>query len=870
MKNSRSKTSKSKKIVGDMSRGGAYNRYKRTTRAFQDGLAKLVPFRLVSVSDLAKAVGFISSNCRKPIDYKSLLDNLDETIALREIVGATYSEEINDGHLYIIQTLQYCRQVLQGLWKRKQRATKTMKTLKKTHTLSHKTDEIKNDKNVPPNGFQILCPYEEEESNSDIPGFERPSEPVSKVYSIEEDLIKGSMIFQANLFFLAAENLFATVVETFETLKEQLKDSNNHQTVIQLIQASAAVNLALENVQYLERSFLLECEHFHSIHHIFAVLIFQKQIYAMEDIMGPEIFAKNPESCYSFVSFCIKFGFIGARFYLSPCFDNCFDDRFIRHIKGKPKLSNEQLLPLKEIALRICATADLESHFDPEDFGHERTLLGICYVNPVDGSTIKSTQTTTNQWLKNYSLLGGTKSSIMHTFSLVDNRCNGEDVSRDEEGQEMSFYQILKTIWCQEVDPLLFHFCNNGREEDIMYCDKLLPFLGIYKEKMPKIKKDGHHMTITSTDFATVFAVHSLVYGIYALQNERKRIAVLSRLTFHKFMAQIEDLPMIASETSFQQNKIMQVYRALSFRSKDAVAAFWNPLFSGCALSVVAFSCNMGRGYCASGIGGLKTRIVLHLYNGLRKRNMICNLDLLEKMHMIFFKSSEADWPTGVIPDKEGFLKSFCLAMGDRSRVVNQYIDFLKKDQAPLQSPVLGPYIDHLPLSKQAALQRVYWMYKLREKHQTVGFFGKLLGPILLSPSFNHLVGGGKPQCARNTADLGASCSREAALLKSKIEKDSEILRLNWFKVCHDMEEFLDKVLGSLEISSLVKDYCNRKMDQPVGELYEIDVTVKFLADMVFRELEFEKDGGENSKIVATLMSEYFTKIATLQNTTYF
>lgn len=50
------------------------------------------------------------------------------------------------------------------------------------------------------------------------------------------------------------------------------------------------------------------------------------------------------------------------------------------------------------------------------------------------------------------------------------------------------------------------------------------------------------------------------------------------------------------------------------------------------------------------------------------------------------------------------------------------------------------------------------------------------------------------------------------------------------------------------------------------------DAANKFLADMVFRELEFgdESSNFVNSKIVARLMSSYFGDIATVDKVTLF
>lgn len=161
-------------------------------------------------------------------------------------------------------------------------------------------------------------PEEAEESER----MRRPSEP-AKAYRIHQDLIEGSFKFQAGLFFLAADQLFGIVHDSYATLKAdmaRIKESSNHQdyrqqnhdTMVALLQSAASIDLVLENLRCLEQSMALACPHFCNIYWIFAVLVFSKSIHEIEDLLGGDVYlCKKPNKCIIlWISSCVRFGFV--------------------------------------------------------------------------------------------------------------------------------------------------------------------------------------------------------------------------------------------------------------------------------------------------------------------------------------------------------------------------------------------------------------------------------------------------------------------------------------------------------------------------------------------------------------------------------
>lgn len=278
-----------------MTRGNAYHRCKKDNSCLSrlPSQAHSEKMRLMSVSDLAMAAEYVLDASKKSSSSKksfriqqNLIDNLKETIKLREAVGATYANDSDDGHQHIIETLKYCHAVLCS---------------SRVHLQRGATSETGSGSRAEMGRYGILSDddsdhedQEAEEDLDDLPRPNRPSEPL-KDYSIENDLCNGSLAFQANLFFLTAETLFDTVIDAYETLKQRmtaLLESNldskkrDHQVMIHLMQATATVNLAIEYIRYLENSFFLESSQLDNIYDVFAVLNFQDTVLQLEEIFA--------------------------------------------------------------------------------------------------------------------------------------------------------------------------------------------------------------------------------------------------------------------------------------------------------------------------------------------------------------------------------------------------------------------------------------------------------------------------------------------------------------------------------------------------------------------------------------------------------
>jgi hypothetical protein len=919
---------KMKETSGTMSRG-TYERYKETTRGFRDALVKLLPsnFLLASVSDLAKAADCIlcqsmekekeSKANKKSISVQQLiplLNDLEESIHLREAVAAQYVTNSDDGHNYMIQVLKYCQQILvksrQNLSQKRQ---KNKTGTKKCFAQPPQQNASESTKAVVPSLIHRFGDLEMDDSDSDDDTDDFPPEP-ARDYSIEEDLIKGSWSFQANLFFLSAESLFETVAQAYENLNMEMnkfKSSKqsfhhvNHQTVVLLLQTTAKVNLAIEHMKSLEQSFILEHKKpFASIFHVFAVLIFPDQIGQMEKLLEQNFEQQNRYVCVDLVSLAVRCGFMGPKVYSSM--DKILNDLFqAKAYYKKAKISEEQLNQLKDICETIAASVDCTETVHPEQNTGLPNVARNNYIKS-DGTANENVDIGPLQWLKNYGHLGGT-SGILYTFERMEkivreppsleewaNCCRSED-----QPVLQSTRDVMDAIFERRMFTYLLFVRQKtkifqklpGLRMGVQNFSLVLPFLSEFDNWIDKCQSGS------GTDFSSAFAVHALVYGIFLLEREgnSKRIAVISRLIGQKFENQLNEMKgsSFYSHVDSRERSFINFLKLVQFLMMlmQGERFVWNPLLAGSFLLMVTFGCNMACFGISDIAMQTQTRTTLHLYNALRSRTMLPKIEALEFLSRALV-SSQSVWPSEK-PKENGFLKSFFLAIGNSKRMAEHLVEFLSIEDSnqKLLSSVLGfhqrhlwPKVKHLDEAQQTALVRVAHMYSLRANNcKKIPLLRIRSGTN--SSSFRYMMLQDFP---RQTADPGDNslfaCSQQTELLHASIGAEHELLSINWFKAGFLLDQFVTKLLDALGnapgiapvveyLTSNARSSSKYNIPLRQQQTLQADIANFLLADSVFRELEFQ--GGNpcvcpNSKLAAELMMDFFTNTATKEALTFF
>eukprot|EP00529_Nitzschia_sp_RCC80_P031900 CAMPEP_0113472766 /NCGR_PEP_ID=MMETSP0014_2-20120614/17690_1 /TAXON_ID=2857 /ORGANISM="Nitzschia sp." /LENGTH=870 /DNA_ID=CAMNT_0000365497 /DNA_START=295 /DNA_END=2904 /DNA_ORIENTATION=- /assembly_acc=CAM_ASM_000159 len=846
-------------------RSGAYEAYKSKTRSFRDGLEKLrrrlvAPSskkhtggrKLVTVADLSTAVDDVygrfvvdetSSTTFDDDDRKNtqttiqgLVDDLNVTISLRVSVGATYEHDENDGHYYMIQILRYCRRQLKACIKAL--AASVLPAQQRNDSRAGESDGSMN------NRFLFLDIQDDEgvvvdDDDDDIVDnyeqFEEYWRNTSKECTIEEDLIKGSLAFEANLFFLTAERYFALVDNEYQQLHQALSDRSTTHTekAISLIQATSAINLVLENVCRLEKTLQLECDKLNSIYTFLAVLIFNKQIADMERILGEESLTVDPDFCLNYCSMCVQLGFHGIVLYhqLGYC-KKILDQRV--EFKRIP-ICGKKLSRIFEIGLQICVTAEMAGQLNyirdsvDEKEGVKMVKEPVFEVNlprkEDDGTIVyKKVTTATVNWFHAYPLLGG-KPGIMTTFYNMEvlhpQKRKAVEQARQKITEAISLSdpddaEIMFKIWSVRLHPFLDAMHQQGVYED--FCgspsrknevERCMVFHRIYGESCPKRDPDDPGFVQTAgASFSSVFAVHSLLHGIKILRDETKRAKVLSRLAFQRFKSQMSAFQSKRAVNLEARPSILSHYRSASpiFQNENhdpcQAQAVWNPLMAGNLLSLVTYIWNtrwvLDNGHSSS-------RTLLYFYHSLRQHRMIEMIDVLESLSRIQNFSDHS-------------LKTFLVESGFRQNDANALSEVILRtglDQTTdarktfRLKETIRNFPDSIAISVVRLDQFLSVISKdkdglaLRVKIVKIRYYMSSYRCILENaPIVDDSDGSGG-----SIDDVVHSCERETAALKKKIGDDAEALRFNWHLVADRMDECHDLILEALQIPELVETY---------------------------------------------------------------
>lgn len=130
------------------------------------------------------------------------------------------------------------------------------------------------------------------------------------------------------------------------------------------------------------------------------------------------------------------------------------------------------------------------------------------------------------------------------------------------------------------------------------------------------------------------------------------------------------------------------------------------------------------------------------------------------------------------------------------------------------------------------------------------------------------------------TVDLVETCARQAAVIHELIDKEHDLLSLNWLRVGHLLDDFVEWLINDcLGVSPIIEGVVNRyKSDKNCSPnstelmVSTRDIENSFLITMLFSELEFEdkEDLCFLSKKASVFIMEYFTTVATRQTVAFF
>ena len=325
-------------------------------------------------------------------------------------------------------------------------------------------------------------------------------------------------------------------------------------------------------------------------------------------------------------------------------------------------------------------------------------------------------------WLKHYGRLGS-KSGLMYTLAKLEKRVMEpweKTAQNENDASSADTRQIMDNVFSNELLPILFQMHHQGYMKMLpgIEADKYSTSTSVLREFNKLMANRGNNV-----DFSAAFAAHALISGIFVLQSDDhcKRLAVLSKLVTAKFESQIRGM-MDSSYTAFLHEnfrhgavkEVTLLHDILSSFQKSHAQTFWNPLLAGTYMLTVTFESNMARGFCYMD-ALMQTRIVLHLYIGLRQRGLIDTIDLLELLDRVLY-SNKRVWPLGK-PGSSSLLKSFAVAVGDSSRVADSYADFLginDTDEDRMREPLASRFACIVAATRSMSSTRTASVVSLR------------------------------------------------------------------------------------------------------------------------------------------------------------
>jgi hypothetical protein len=458
-----------------------------------------------------------------------------------------------------------------------------------------------------------------------------PSPPaVSESYTIE-DLINGDDRFQAMSFFTNMNDLMGAVHDHYDMLKRFLQGRLKHdsQSKLQLLQECAVEsNMAMESVQHMYATLVTEHPYLESFYHVLAIVFLSPFIADFGKRLSPAARAKDPTLAKRFVGDIVE-----------AAFHNRGAERMDPLIQRFTKTSKLDIDTVKSTAHKIKQACDTEVILTKDENSPANARIKMLMMQMGVSS---------HTWFKQCHFLGGGR-SILNTQNLLQKVF---DVS-DFKSKVVSNGNFFGPVWNETTNPArhirgdmdqflagefvpeLTELCKRFPMSSIPYRQELVPMLDALRNHL----RDKHNRSDAPIPIAVSFGFHAMLTAILALQGDNTiaRLSIGARASFQKLIMQPDeqDASLCPTAPSFKTNigrykSLLEIAKPIGpAGTKTAeMHAFWNPVMAGSYLLFGTYLCSIGLGAATVDAFG-QLRFVLHLYNALRARKLVDELELL-------------------------------------------------------------------------------------------------------------------------------------------------------------------------------------------------------------------------------------------------
>ena len=685
-----------------------YHVYKAATTRFKDQLANLIPaetFNLDIVNSFLDAADYIKDN-KIPID-DSMLRNLRLAISVRKKYSQNLVDGGDEGHSYFLLVLNYCLQVL--------KQCKLNSRLELSNNKKDDKDEINCDAENFCNRFDALSMLDDinededsdEEEDRDITS-ERP-EPPSKEYSYNDlmhfpDRAK-CLLFIDTMAYHAHE--YSRVLKNLkETMRMEAKGEYSTKTLpVEIMCQGIAANSIIRNIQHLENELFAECPALNDSPYRVLVCCFMSPMVNMLSDSARQIspLAKKWKDDFAFAFFA---DIVEAVFRCRQKQIPDIADRFIRRWKmpNVDKIHWLAHLSARLAIKNVCTKAESETkRWRPNEH--------------IDDFLERD-----EAWLREdrqdpfWASING-DNSILNTMKILEGFGSGVCPScRPEEESNAFLAKLLSfggNVWRDsnpvssirgDLDTTLIAIMMQYTQSkwridggEVPMEKQMLPLVSLFRKGCEFKPRPS---------FALIFALHAMLMSIFELQGDGdiSRIRDLAKNSFDRFMSQAGEHLELDIPCPSKREACLQVITSLkrvtepsddadfsqthSLTSEDLHnLLIWNPMSAGMLLAYTNIFISLSGGFYAMSLNE-DLSVVLHLYNALKRRNLVDDdLPLLADIDR-YFEKSKSIWNGWEKPDQGKFVYRLHLSMGATHEMA-----VYAQDKAAGEKPVNKPAV---------------------------------------------------------------------------------------------------------------------------------------------------------------------------------
>lgn len=671
-----------------------YKRYKRATQRFREGLRSLVKLPVGSVDELLDAVDKIAESAL-PVQ-QSIVSDLEFAIRIRQRVSRLFPVA-DEGHLYFIKALEYCRLQLKDLVVVADTAEGTTDDTKKNVFDVFFVDEVEDD------GEEAG----EQNEAAALPR-RRPAPPPS-LEDLEQELEDSDLRFQIMLYFSTLDALMRQVSNEYKGLKEAMMASSKcpmEAHLSELMRCTQVANTAMTFVNFLEQEFLCENPSFDTSYRMLAPLVFPKNIAQIHHLVVKHSRTKSSSTLTKDIQLLVGDIMDKAfRWEYPPTIK--LRNQFCKKYKVNDLILEWPLRAIYYLSIWECPVFEQVAELPKflihtpkiyEVVGNGRPHKFLPHLEFVGGNnSIIQTVRLLQTWIPQYQPAMRFNATFAAKFRQWD-----DDTQLARYTSDLNVF-LLRDFLPHYVDVCLFSLLGG----------KTMPLL---HETMPLVQNIQHHLSIANEKekfrikkdkpipFSLAFSIHCVLTALVQIQGNSHvhKLGAAAKKTFNRFYDQLEK---ISDKPGF--DKVLgleEAEKALTFgdvpdvmpayirqngmlkRPESREPTLWNPLTAGMWLLHTSFLGNLTVGINSlDNFSQLKFILQLHhafLREGVYKEGRILFLDQLLK-----YAGSVKSLFEGPLPEKGESCKRMMIAAGMPPKDAQRNLELLQNELKYLKDP---------------------------------------------------------------------------------------------------------------------------------------------------------------------------------------